>query len=311
MERRDDSALLVSICCTTYNHEKFIEQCLKGFVMQQTNFRFEVLIHEDASTDKTSSIVREYEIKYPHLFRCVYQTENQFLKQNTLLNILFPMSGGKYIALCEGDDYWTDPHKLQRQVDILEKNRDYAVCFHNTEEKDETTVRSPFYYCSEAQREISSTEDLLLEQNFIPTCSVVFRNNLFSKFPDFIYKLAIGDWIIHILNSQFGKIYYINDVMAVHRLHSNGIWSQNASIKNQLHILSAYDALGSYFKSNQGYRKIIKGERIKLLNSIFSHYFNAKEKKEALRYLHRLIKLDPGTLFQSRKIKELIKIVVA
>ena len=104
----------VSICCVTYNHENFLRQCLDGFVMQKTNFQFEILVHEDASTDGTEEIVKLYEEKYPNLFRCVYQSENQFLKQNTLVNILFKMAKGKYIALCEGDDYWTDPYKLQK-----------------------------------------------------------------------------------------------------------------------------------------------------------------------------------------------------
>ena len=122
---------LVSICCMAYNHEKFIRQCLDGFVMQKTTFAFEILVHEDASTDNTASIVSEYESKFPHLFRCVYQTENQFKKQNTLVNILFKMAKGKYIALCEGDDYWTDPLKLQKQVDFLEANEDYTICFHD------------------------------------------------------------------------------------------------------------------------------------------------------------------------------------
>src|SRR5687767_12631322 len=104
---------LVSICCVTYNHGRFLRDCLEGFVMQETTFPFEILVHEDASTDDTAAILREYELKYPHLFRCVYQTENQFALQNTLINILFPMVRGKYIAMCEGDDYWIHPLKLQ------------------------------------------------------------------------------------------------------------------------------------------------------------------------------------------------------
>src|SRR5437879_148231 len=112
------SNIAVSICCVTYNHERFLAECLEGFVKQQTTFGFEILVHEDASTDNTVGIINDYEARYPHLFRCVIQKENQFYKQNTLINILFPMAKGKYIALCEGDDYWRDPLKLQRQIDF-------------------------------------------------------------------------------------------------------------------------------------------------------------------------------------------------
>ena len=110
---------LVSICCVTYNHENYLRQCLEGFMMQKTNFFYEILVHEDASKDNTAKILREFEAHYPDRFRCVFQTENQFYKQNVLINILFKMARGKYIALCEGDDYWTDPYKLQKQVDFL------------------------------------------------------------------------------------------------------------------------------------------------------------------------------------------------
>lgn len=123
--------IIVSICCLTYNHENYIRQCLDGFVMQKTNFAFEILVHEDASTDSTAVIIKEYEEKYPSLFRCVYQTENQFLKQNTLINILFKMAKGKYIALCEGDDYWTDALKLQKQVDLMENGEDVGLIYTN------------------------------------------------------------------------------------------------------------------------------------------------------------------------------------
>ena len=110
----------LSVVCITYNHERFIRDCLEGFVMQKTDFPFEILINDDASTDKTADIIREYEAKYPHLFRCVYQTENQQGKKNVWTDILFPMVQGEYVALYEGDDYWTNPLKLQKQVDFLD-----------------------------------------------------------------------------------------------------------------------------------------------------------------------------------------------
>ncbi len=125
---------LLSISCATYNHENFIKDCLDGFVMQKTNFNFEVLIHDDASTDNTANIIREYEQKYPDIIKPIYQTENQYSKGKPIsATFNWPRAQSKYIALCEGDDYWTDPNKLQKQVDFLEANPDYMMCFHNAE----------------------------------------------------------------------------------------------------------------------------------------------------------------------------------
>ena len=121
--------IIVSVLCTAYNHESFIRQCLDGFVMQKTNFRFEAIVHDDASTDGTAAIIREYAEKYPDIIVPIYQTENQYSKKIGIYKtFLYPKAQGKYIAICEGDDYWTDPYKLQKQVDILENNPDCSFC---------------------------------------------------------------------------------------------------------------------------------------------------------------------------------------
>ncbi len=218
------NSILVSICCTTYNHEQFIKECLNGFVKQQTNFPFEILVHEDASTDNTARIVKEYENKYPNLFRCVYQTENQFLKQNTLINILFPMARGKYIAMCEGDDYWTDPNKLQKQVDFLEANPDYAICFNAVNTLSGTTEKPSVL--NRSKEETYSILDLA-EENIIHTASVVFRNGLFEKFPDWFNESPAGDYVLHMLNAKKGLIKYFPETMAVYRVHNAGVWGQH------------------------------------------------------------------------------------
>ena len=125
--------VVVSVLCTAYNHEKYIRSALDGFVNQKTNFRYEVLINDDASTDHTAAIIAEYEAKYPDIIKPVYQTENQYSKGvHIFQTILFPIAKGKYIAVCEGDDYWCDENKLQKQVDFLESHEGYAACVHNT-----------------------------------------------------------------------------------------------------------------------------------------------------------------------------------
>jgi glycosyltransferase involved in cell wall biosynthesis len=124
---------LVSICCLTFNHEAFVRQCLDGFLMQKTDFDIEILVHDDASTDNTQSILREYESKYPDKIFPLYETENKYSNgYKGRMDIVFnyARARGKYIASCEGDDYWTDPQKLQKQVDFMESHPDYSVCFH-------------------------------------------------------------------------------------------------------------------------------------------------------------------------------------
>lgn len=127
----NNESIIVSIKCTAYNHEKYIRETLEGFIMQKTNFRFEAIVHDDASTDNTADIIREYAEKYPDIIKPIYETENQYSKKDgSLLRIMNEASRGKYFALCEGDDYWTDPYKLQKQVDFLESHPDYVLCSH-------------------------------------------------------------------------------------------------------------------------------------------------------------------------------------
>ncbi|HKK83432.1 MAG TPA: glycosyltransferase, partial [Atribacterota bacterium] len=125
---------LVTIGCITYKHEKYIRDSIEGFLIQKTTFPVEIIIHDDASPDKTPEIISEYEQKYPNLFFTIFQDENQFSIGNTPIfgNFIYPKSRGKYIAFCEGDDYWSDPLKLQKQVDFLEENPDYSLCSHET-----------------------------------------------------------------------------------------------------------------------------------------------------------------------------------
>ena len=128
----DDKELMVTIRCLAYNHEPYIRQCLDGFVMQKTNFRFEAVVHDDASTDGTAAIIKEYAEKYPNIIKPIFENENQYRKRDgSLKRIMNEHTHGKYVALCEGDDYWIDPLKLQKQVDFMEANSDFFLCGTN------------------------------------------------------------------------------------------------------------------------------------------------------------------------------------
>lgn len=231
----------VSVCMISYNHESFIRDAIEGVLMQKTNFCFELVIGEDCSIDNTRKICESYQIRYPDIIKLLPSDNNLGVMPNFIRTL--NACKGEFIAFCEGDDYWTDPYKLQKQVDVLESNMDYSICFHNTEERVIGNSFEPsFLYNSSTQKEISTIYDLAY-RNFIPTCSVVYRNNLFDKYPEWFNEISIGDWPLHIMNAQFGKIYYIPHIMGVHRIHSGGVWSSQAQSKSISLIIDVYDKL--------------------------------------------------------------------
>lgn len=206
---------------------KFIRDCLDGFVMQKTNFPFEVIIHDDASTDGTADIIREYAKKYPDIIKPILQTENQWKKGVSIGPVYtWPKVQGEYVAMCEGDDYWTDPYKLQKQVDFLDAHPDYSVCFHPVRVVWDDK-RMPDYFFPTKEHRFNKTElelSDLLKRNFIQTNSVVYRwrKECVDIFP---WGILPGDWYMHLLHAQVGKIGFLPDVMAVYRRNAGGVWT--------------------------------------------------------------------------------------
>jgi glycosyltransferase involved in cell wall biosynthesis len=211
---------LLSVCLITYNHVKYIEQAIESVLSQKVNFQWEFAIADDCSNDGTTQIIRTYADKYPALIHVLGRTHNLGPANNFV--DLITSAKGKYIAYIEGDDYWTDSLKLQKQVDFLEANPDFVICFHAVSSIDEDTksVNTRFY-----NKEVSTIEDLC-RYNYISSVSVVFKNNLIKEFPDWYLKSSLGDWQLHLFNAQHGKIKYFNDVMAMYRIHKGGIWSK-------------------------------------------------------------------------------------
>lgn len=213
----------VSVAMITYNHEKYIVQAIESVLMQRVNFDYELVIGEDCSTDKTRDIVLGFGEKHPDRIRVLLSEKNMGGGRNLVRTLR--ACRGEYVAVLEGDDFWTSPDKLQKQVDFLESHPECAICFHNAVVINDSGSQELRNYCSSTQKEISTLEDLL-KADFIPTCSVMFRNGLFSEFPDWFYKLPMGDWPTHVFNAQHGDIGYINEIMAAYRVHSTGVWSR-------------------------------------------------------------------------------------
>jgi glycosyltransferase involved in cell wall biosynthesis len=281
---------LVSICCVTYNHAQYIRQCLDGFVMQKTNFPIEVLINDDASTDGTADIIREYEQKYPEIIKPVYQTENQYSKGiNIFSTFVFPRVQGKYIALCEGDDYWTDPLKLQKQIDFLEENEDFSICFHPVNVFDQKNNK---IIPNTTVREVPSESDinLLAEGNYINTCSVMYRTNQqalenYKKRP----KLPVGDYFLHMFFAEYGKIKKLPNNMAVYRIHDGGTWSlkpDDYTLSNSIKVL---EALMLHFEKKIEIYTKLKNKYKYDISYLFHFYYinnNIYKVKELFKYLH-------------------------
>src|SRR3954454_10751837 len=212
---------VVSVPLITYNHEPHIAQALKSVLMQQTSFPIEIVVGEDCSTDKTREIVVEYQKRYPHVIRALLPERNLGPYRNVTATL--NACRGTYIAALEGDDYWTSPAKLQRQVDFFEAHPDCSICFHKVFVIDETGQNAPRTIPLDSKK-ISTLEDLL-PGNFIPSCSAIWRNGLFAKLPAWVEEVKFSDWVIHVLNAEHGNIGFIDDCMAVYRLHAGGTWS--------------------------------------------------------------------------------------
>jgi glycosyltransferase involved in cell wall biosynthesis len=230
----DTNNPLLTVVCLTYNHEGYIKNCLDGFLNQITNFNFEVIVHDDASTDKTADIVKSYEVNFPNLFKNIYQTQNQYNNKslNIWLDIIFPKSQGKYIALCDGDDYWTDNHKLQKQVDFLENNIDFNICYHDVSILNNNLFSNNFI--DKTNKNVASIYDLAVWGNFMHTSSVVFKKCSITI--NSLDKNKVCDFILYMIILNDKKIKKFDEKMSVYR-YGVGIWSISSNIEKNKFIL--------------------------------------------------------------------------
>lgn len=218
--------IMVSISCVTYNHEDYISDAIKGFLMQKTDFRYEILVHDDASTDRTAEIIKKYEKKYPEIIKPIYQKENQYSKGLKVEEFNRKRANGRYYALCEGDDYWTDPYKLQKQVDLMERNPVYSVCVHAANVVDAATNRMmPDARPDKRSRVFSVQEVIKGGGGLFMTNSMLYRRELYSNLPDFYYNAPVGDYPLIIFLAIKGRVFYIDEPMSVYRMNVKNSWT--------------------------------------------------------------------------------------
>jgi glycosyltransferase involved in cell wall biosynthesis len=253
----------------TYNHADFIEKAIESIMMQNSNFNYKLFIGEDNSVDKTREICQILKEKYPDKIELVLHKKNIGSNPNGffMYQACFD-SGAKYIALCEGDDYWTDPNKLQKQVDFLEANEEYVMSFHDAIQVDETNCiindkASPYVY----NKDLNSLE-LKKVAAEIPTMTRVFRNVL-NKIPKELENLVNGDVVLASLCGQFGKCKFIDDIKpAAYRIHSGGTWSGNGQLHRIKSSIDTCKGLYQYYKVNND---------LEVAESFFKQYLSILE----------------------------------
>lgn len=254
----------VSVYCMVYNHEPYLRSAMEGFVSQKTDFDYEVFVHDDASTDGSRAIIEEYADKYPHIIKPIYQNENQFSKGVEIVDDhILPRMCGKYIAICEGDDYWCDEHKLQLQADFLDANPEYSACVHNSLKLDMLSGSQSVMYSHTCDEDIL-VEDVLEQGGAaFHTSSMMYRTEYASQRPAFYYvPKSFRDYPLSIQLALNGKIRFINRAMSVYRCCTVGSWtdmnrhSREVAVNNRLDAIAMLEAVNEY--TDYAYRDSIE-----------------------------------------------------
>ncbi len=279
----------VIIHCLVYNHELYLRDCLNGFVMQKTNFSFRAVVHDDCSTDGSVAIIREYAEKYPDIIEPIYETENQWMK-GMLNQVMDSATLGRspYIAYCEGDDYWTDPYKLQKQVDFLDENPEYSMCFTACEIINDYHLGVPLQSDNIQDREYTSTE--LYENWIVPTASICLKEGVLHDIRrlNSYGKILNGDIIRVLTASHNGKVRGMSQAMTKYRVHPGGVTYDESRYIGRLRL---YPRHYKYILDNYPLvdKRVAVGKYLdSCLKIIQNHSFTRKEKLHALFNMYKV-----------------------
>ncbi len=288
--------LMVTIRCLVYNHAPYLRECLNGFVMQKTNFRFEVIVHDDASTDGSTAIIREYAEKYPEIIKPIYQTENQYSKRNgAIRRIMNAHTRGKYVAMCEGDDYWIDPLKLQKQVDFLEENPEYTMCFAMASEKIENSNEEIRPFKEIENRDYTGLE--VYKEWLVATSTIMCRRDIYQSE---LYKeiqenknFVFGDITLILTCAHYGKLRGMNEIFSIYRRHAGGLTILTRGKKEfkERYAKHTYEIHKVFGKQ---YKKVSCFYCQSVYISLFLHSIADKNDKIEFRYLKESLKISIG-----------------
>ena len=293
----NEHSVKVSVCCPVYNHKDYIENCLKGILMQQTSFEFEVIVHDDVSTDGTSEILDGYHKKYPDKIRIVRPQANRYSKGDRALvtTYLLPLARGEYIALCEGDDYWIDPFKLQKQIDILDGNYNCSVCIHASRVV-EKGKRTKVYRVYRSDSIVPFESIIRWRHNMCQTATIVYRKEYLSEYPQFCLNCHVGDYPLMLWLALRGEVYYMSDIMSVYcrgdpaswtaRYQKESIEQRLTMLQTELNMLDGFDEI-----TDRLYADHIGRKKRKLMIYTLWRYRDMKRLKDA--DLSCLFKLFP------------------
>jgi|GEM_PF-645180 len=281
---------LVSVITKTYNHEHYISECLDSILAQETDFEFEIIVGEDDSADGTREICKTYADKYPDKVRLILHSRANAITINRQatgrFNSLYCLQSarGKFIAMCEGDDYWTDKKKLQKQVDILKANKDCSLVFSNLDtlicHKDGRKNIEPSVLDGKNIPQRSEIKNIV-SGNYIGTCTALFRNWLLSEhLPKNYVEFPMGDWPLWLLSGRYGSYYFMNETTAIYRKHAGGRWSTKTAIDSMKQKLNALEILVRTPAFADSVYKLFKREqsllKIRVLKSQILEYLKSK-----------------------------------
>lgn len=269
----NEEKIMVSILCLAYNHEKYIKDALDSFINQKVNFKYEIIINDDCSTDSTAQIIKEYAERYPQIIKPIFQKKNQYSKhRRMLIDILMPQANGKYFAICEGDDYWTDTNKLQKQFDFMEANDEYSMCVTNAIIVDNNKNKVGEINTVDNNMTLTCEDFILGGGEYVATNSIFSRMKYIEQLPGYFNNFSM-DYLWQIFLSSIGKTYCFKEQMSAYRINTGSSWTdkiindESKNIRINKEIVKKLKEINEY--TNGKYNDAINRKIIELEFNIY------------------------------------------